>query len=200
MNDATLALHGLAIKKHGGPAEVAAITGLAEDAARRHLEDAEARGRVSRAGEAFVLTPAAGMALRSGYSRDFAAQRDDPDMTRAYEAFEVVNNELKRLITEWQTIEVGGERVPNDHSDAEHDARVVDRLGDLHDRAEPVLDRLAAGLPRLAAYKDLLLAALERAEDGAREWVSDAKIPSYHTVWFELHEDLLRVLGREREE
>jgi len=25
-------------------------------------------------------------------------------------------------------------------------------------------------------------------------------VDSYHTVWFELHEDLLRILGREREE
>jgi hypothetical protein len=30
--------------------------------------------------------------------------------------------------------------------------------------------------------------------------VSDARTPSYHTVWFELHEDLLRVLDRERDE
>jgi hypothetical protein len=42
--------------------------------------------------------------------------------------------------------------------------------------------------------------ALEKAEDGATEWVSDAKIESYHTLWFELHEDLLRLMRREREE
>ncbi len=42
--------------------------------------------------------------------------------------------------------------------------------------------------------------ALERAEGGAIEWVSDARILSYHTVWFELHEDLLRILGRQRSE
>ena len=42
--------------------------------------------------------------------------------------------------------------------------------------------------------------ALEKAEDGAIEWVSDAKIESYHTLWFELHEDLLRLMRREREE
>ncbi|MFP4406785.1 hypothetical protein, partial [Rhodosalinus sp.] len=72
--------------------------------------------------------------------------------------------------------------------------------GDLHEKAEPVLDRLIAHVPRLKVYKDMLLQALERAEDGAVEWVSDARIMSYHTVWFELHEDLLRILGRERVE
>jgi hypothetical protein len=34
----------------------------------------------------------------------------------------------------------------------------------------------------------------------AIEWISDAKIESYHTLWFELHEDLLRLMRREREE
>jgi hypothetical protein len=43
-------------------------------------------------------------------------------------------------------------------------------------------------------------AALEKAEDGEIAWVSDAKIESYHTLWFELHEDLLRLMRRERAE
>ena len=49
-------------------------------------------------------------------------------------------------------------------------------------------------------YREKLGAALEKAEDGAIPWVSDAKIESYHTVWFELHEDLLQLMGRERNE
>jgi hypothetical protein len=59
---------------------------------------------------------------------------------------------------------------------------------------------MIAVLPRLGIYARKLQAALEHAEDGAIEWVSDARIESYHTVWFEMHEDLLRVLGRERQE
>ena len=42
--------------------------------------------------------------------------------------------------------------------------------------------------------------SLEKAEDGAIEWVSDARIESYHTLWFELHEELLRIVGRQRSE
>jgi hypothetical protein len=30
--------------------------------------------------------------------------------------------------------------------------------------------------------------------------VSSPKIESYHTLWFELHEDLLRLLGKRRSE
>ena len=51
-----------------------------------------------------------------------------------------------------------------------------------------------------AFYPLDLFLALERAEDGAIEWVSDAKIESYHTLWFALHEDLLCMLGRARQE
>ena len=60
--------------------------------------------------------------------------------------------------------------------------------------------RLARHLKRLGIYGDLLLSALEKAEDGETAWVSDAQLASYHTVWFEMHEDLLRILGRVREE
>jgi len=77
---------------------------------------------------------------------------------------------------------------------------VIDRLGDLHERFEPILRGLVSGAPRLRYYADALGKALDMAEDGAIEWVSDVRIDSYHTVWFELHEDLLRLVGRQREE
>ncbi len=54
--------------------------------------------------------------------------------------------------------------------------------------------------PRLGGYRDKLLSALEAAKDGEHEWVSDVHRDSYHTVRFELHENLLRMMAREREE
>ena len=33
---------------------------------------------------------------------------------------------------------------------------------------------------------------------GDTDWFTKPMIPSYHTVWFELHEDLLATLGIER--
>ena len=121
-------------------------------------------------------------------------------LVAAYERFEVINRELKALITAWQTLEVGGKRVPNDHSDSAYDERILDRLATLHERAESVIDGLAKRLPRLARYATRLGVAQERAENGEVEWVSGIRCDSYHTVWFEMHEDLLRLLGRQREE
>ena len=164
------------------------------------LEVALETGRAAKTGEKYMLTAPAQMALRAEYSRVYANERENEKLIKAYEAFEFVNTELKQLITDWQTIEIGGEKISNDHSNSDYDDKIIDRLAGLHERYEPIHNRMTAELPRLKAYKDSLLQALEKAEDGEIEWVSDAKIPSYHTVWFEMHEDLLRVLGREREE
>jgi hypothetical protein len=200
MSDMHLALHGLAIKKHANPKDVAEIVGLDTASVEALLAEAEGRGRVAKAGGKFMLTAPAQMALRCEYSRVYAEQRMSSAMNAAYDDFEKVNAQLKQLITDWQTLEIGGGKVANDHSNKAYDEKILDRLGNLHERAEPILARMASELPRLRVYPTMLTTALERAEDGAIEWVSDARIASYHTVWFEMHEDLLRVLGRERDE
>jgi hypothetical protein len=94
---------------------------------------------------------------------------------------------------------VGG-RIANDHSDADYDRAIVDRLGDLHERALKNLDRFAELEARLAQYSRRLESAYDKVLAGDTDFVSGARVDSYHTVWFELHEDLLRMLGREREE
>jgi hypothetical protein len=60
---------------------------------------------------------------------------------------------------------------------------------------------LAEIMERFARYGSRLTEARARAEAGEHAWLTGALIDSYHTVWFELHEDLLATLGiaRERE-
>ena len=141
------------------------------------------------------LDAAGRLALQSDYSRVYADIRDDDGFVAANTRFETINRDLKALITDWQTVAVGGTRIANDHHDLDYDARIVDRLGGLHDRAEPVLALLAAGVPGLGYYGKSLGDALDRVEGGDTAWISDATIESYHTLWFELHEDLIRILG-----
>jgi hypothetical protein len=200
VSDTHLVMHGLAIKKHATPEAVAGIVGLDVSDVRAALDKLVEAKRVVEARGKYLLAPAARMALDADYSRLYEDVRANPDFAAGYESFERLNRSLKQLITEWQTIEVRGEGVPNDHSDKGYDDKIINRLGDLHERAEAAVDRLARALPRFSIYRDKLGAALEKAEDGAIEWVSDAKIESYHTLWFELHEDLLRLMRREREE
>jgi len=200
MNEAHLVMHGLAIKKHATPEAVAGILGMEVETVRTTLAQLVEGKRVVEAQGKYMLAPAARMALDSDYSRLYEEARGDSSFRDGYNEFERLNTTLKQLITEWQTIEVRGQRVPNDHGDTDHDDKIIDRLGELHERAEAALVKLARVLPRFSAYRDKLAAALERAEDGDIAWVSDAKIESYHTLWFELHEDLLRLMRREREE
>ena len=73
------------------------------------------------------------MLLDSDYSRFYEGVRGNPAFQAGYAAFERLNVMLKQLITDWQTIPVRGERVPNDHSDKDYDSKIVDPLGELHE-------------------------------------------------------------------
>jgi hypothetical protein len=195
-----LVMHGLAIKKHASAEDVASVLGLDPDQVRETLAKLVAVKRAVEVKGRYLLSPAARMLLEADYSRYYEAERAHPAFQAGYAGFERLNTVLKQLITDWQTIPVRGERVPNDHDDKDYDAKIVDRLGDLHERVEPMINQLATALPRMKIYGEKLAAALEKAEKGEFAWVSDAKIESYHTVWFELHEDLLRLMRRERTE
>ncbi|MGE5407228.1 MAG: hypothetical protein ACM3NV_01300 [Syntrophothermus sp.] len=196
-----LALHGLAVKKAGSPAAVAAVLGADEGEIESALEAAVAAGRAAGAKGTFMVAPAGREWLDERYPEVYAELRANPAATEAYERFERINRELLSLFTDWQMMpSAGGERVPNDHSDADYDHAVIDRLGAQHERAERVLDGFAELEPRLGVYKTRLDDAYDKVLAGEIDWVSGARIDSYHTVWFELHEDLLRMLGREREE
>ncbi len=200
MNETHLVLHGLAIKKHATPEAVAGVLGLDVNVVRATLGKLVETKRVVEAQGKYLLAPAARMALDMEYAPLYEDLRANAAFASGYEDFERLNTTLKQLITEWQTVDVRGHRVPNDHGNKDYDDRLIDRLGNLHERAELALDRLASALPRFSIYRDKLGAALEKAENGEIAWVSDAKIESYHTLWFELHEDLLRLMRRERDE
>jgi hypothetical protein len=198
MNRLTEILHGVAVKKYATIAEIASVTGVDADQVRGFAEKATAGGRLQFNGDKYLLTPLAQVALRFDYSRQFDAVRSDSAFRIAYERFETINTDLKSLITRWQTIDTRGARVANDHSDREYDMEIIADLGDINDRVEGLLRTFESALPRFAYYRVNLNAALEKAEAGAPEWVSSARVLSYHTLWFELHEDLLRILDKRR--
>lgn len=114
---------------------------------------------------------------------------------RAYERFLPLNLELLRVCNDWQ-VRAGG--VPNDHRDAQYDWSVLDRLHALDERVGPVVSRLGRAVERFADYRPRLRAALARVDDGDTEWLTSPRIDSYHTVWMQMHEDLLLAIGGDR--
>jgi hypothetical protein len=123
--------------------------------------------------------------------------REEADCARVYEAFLPLNRAVLQVCTDWQ-VRPGG--ALNDHEDAAYDWSVIGRLEALDDRAGPLLGRLGHVEDRFARYRDRLRNARRRVADGERDWLTSPRVESYHTVWMELHEDLLAALGLAREE
>lgn len=123
-----------------------------------------------------------------------------PHIEQCYQQFLGLNTQLLGICSDWQVLRRDGVEVVNDHSDPVHDRSVMIRLA-LVDRAvQPVTRRMGASLERLSTYGARLSDARRRVESGRTEWFTKPGIDSYHTVWFELHEDLLATLGRRRTE
>ena len=196
-----LVLHAIRLR---GPAS------LAELASRFSLEPAHVRSTLEtlREGELAKLYEGrlAGWMLtsagRAEGERLLAEQLDRTALrgvvTAFYQQFLVMNPELLSICTDWQVRVVGQEEVLNDHLDAARDAVVLNRLAQLHHGVLPLLQQLAAGLERFEGYSSRLGYAHERIGIGQTEWLTGPRIDSYHTVWFELHEDFLATLGRQR--
>ncbi len=117
-----------------------------------------------------------------------------------YETFLPINDEVKQVVTDWQMRVVDGQMVLNDHADPCHDDNVIARLHDVDAKAAPALESLTSALPRFDLYSRRLQRALAEIRDGDHTMVAAPIKDSYHTVWFELHEDLILLSGRERTE
>jgi hypothetical protein len=101
----------------------------------------------------------------------------------AFDRFSALNQGVIRACSDWQ---------------AEGGWKVVDRLSALDDKVGPVLRTLGEQVPRYARYRPLLRHARTRIEQGDGDWFVAPTIDSYHTVWMQLHEDMLVGLGRDR--
>ncbi len=124
---------------------------------------------------------------------------DPAAMTAAYNDFRAVNGDFKSLVTDWQ-VKGGPQGHPNTHDDADYDAAVLARLDGVHARVLPIITAAASQLPRLGAYSTKLVVALDKIKGGDTAWLARPLVDSYHTVWFELHEELIVAAGLTREE
>jgi pyruvate,orthophosphate dikinase len=130
-----------------------------------------------------------------------AAERESADPAQVdalHERFGPVNRAFKTLMNDWQVKTVDGQQVPNDHADEAYDRAVLDRLERVHDDLAGILSGLVAEAPRFERYPERFDRALQRVRQGEHRYLGAPLIDSYHTVWFELHEDLIRLAGRNR--
>jgi pyruvate,orthophosphate dikinase len=55
-------------------------------------------------------------------------------------------------------------------------------------------------VPRFGQYLARFDRAMAAVDAGDARFVASPRVDSYHSVWFELHEDLIRLAGRTRED
>ncbi len=115
-----------------------------------------------------------------------------------YQAFTPINQDYKKSVSSWQIKTVGESAEPNDHKDAEYDQRVLTEMFKDHDSLKYLIATQLASCPLLRAYARRLEIAYAHVSAGHNQFVTGALIDSYHTVWFEFHEALIRMSGRDR--
>ena len=196
-----MVMHGLRLKGFAEAAAVAEVVAVPEAETKAMLDQLVGEqlasyrdGRLS----GFTLTPAG----RAQHARLLSEELDTHGVRdavhAAYARFLRHNGDLLAVCTAWQLREDDGPSTINDHSDPAYDAKVIDQLAGVHANVEPICGELAASLARFANYGPRLTEALVRIQAGDIDWFTKPMIASYHTIWFELHEDLLATLGIER--
>ena len=184
MSDTTELLHELRLR-----GMMPAVDGPAADAL-------VADGLAARKGQFLTLTPQ-GREVHDRDARLTEGSDEEGVAQHTYDVFMPMNQELLQICTDWQ-LRPGN--VPNDHTDVQYDWGVIDRCKALDERAGPVVRHLGKSVERFAVYRPRLRDALRKVEDGEHDWLVSPRIDSYHTVWMQLHQDLLLALGINRED
>jgi hypothetical protein len=192
--DELLVLRALRLKGRADGAALAAATGLGADQAGEIATKLVSGGDAREVRDNFMLLPGGRERLNTLLEQERAGVDTDA-VAGVYEEFTGVNGDFKQLASDWQLRD--GE--PNGHDDVAYDQGVIDRLPGIDERVQPIVARAVALAPRLAPYPGRLTSAREKVGAGDSTWLLKPLIDSYHTVWFELHEELIGLAGLSRE-
>jgi len=187
-------LRMVAIKGRVSADIVAGSLGVEAPAVQAELDAFTERELVKSTPMGYGITPAGRTRCTDLVDAEHRAT-DQAAVAAIYQNFCDHNKELKAVITDWQT---RGPNRLNDHSDDDYDRAVLDRLLALHQEVLPLLDQIGEVATRLSHYKPRLQRAADAVAAGDHTYVSRPILDSYHTVWFELHEDLIGLAGLTR--
>jgi hypothetical protein len=198
-----LTLHAIRLKGMADDAEVAARFGLDLTLARELMLDFQAFGWITRVefvGTAgWTLTESGRSENERQLAHELAATNSNSSIHDAYLSFLPHNDRLLRACTDWQLRPSGADPLAvNEHTDNEWDQRVLTTLSALREEIRTICQELGHRLARFRGYDDRFTAALARVEQGELTWVARPRVDSCHTVWMELHEDLIATLGIRR--
>ncbi|MGH1490328.1 MAG: transcriptional regulator [Acidimicrobiales bacterium] len=138
---------------------------------------------------------------RREHDRLLAAELDSvnrrADMEAVYREFLDLNRQMLEICTRWQVTDQENQ-VLNDHLNEAYDQAVIAELKEIDFAVQPMCAVLGSWFGRFSSYGPRFSLALKKLSEGHNDWFTKPTIDSYHTVWFELHEDLLVTLGIDR--
>jgi hypothetical protein len=141
-------------------------------------------------GEFVLLTPKGDAELTAGLRRSAAG--DVAGLARFFTAFAEMDLELKQLATDWQSLR------PRVADDPDALMGVIERWAALDGRLREAVAGSSAANRLLAAYLPPLEAARSAFDGGDWNMFTGVGEDSYHSIWYLMHETLLRALARER--
>ena len=198
-----LTLHAVRLKGMADDTEVAARFELDTTFVHELLLDFQAFGWITRVefvGTAgWTLTESGRSENERQLAHELSATDSNSSIRHAYLSFLPYNDRLLRACTDWQLRPTGADPLAvNDHTDEEWDQRVLSTLAALSKELRTICGELGRRLVRFHGYDDRFTDALARVWRGDLSWVARPRVDSCHTVWMELHEDLVATLGIRR--
>lgn len=178
-------LNAIYLRKMATSSHVAEVTGRPQDEVEHALRRMLEAGAVLDLGGQFLLEPPGTALVLDYYARTYAPARGDPSVVAWYEAFETVNTNFIKAVSDWQAVE--------------GDERARSRMTRIVERMIRSLGDIAAIVPRYRRYADRFRRAMTLADQGTQAFICNPTVDSMHNIWFEFHEDILAVLGRPRD-
>ena len=194
--DAFAVVRALALLGFASVERVATAVAVSLDAVGKILE-ALPQTHIGKAPRGLHVTPEG----RAWLAGQLKAERDRIDRgaaERLYQQFMALDTRFKQLVTDWQIKTIDSKRLPNDHADAAYDGAIRDRLAEFHQATAVMLPDILAVTSRLKPFATRFARAANAIASGDGTMIASPLKDSYHTIWFELHEELIHLAGRDR--
>ncbi|GEL26913.1 hypothetical protein PSU4_58670 [Pseudonocardia sulfidoxydans NBRC 16205] len=181
-----LVLNSLYLKKMTSVCGLADIAGLSVGEVQPLVGRFTAQNWVMDLGDELVIQPGGMVEVESYYREVFTDPALQDGIAQWYRRFETVNTRFIKLVSDWQQ--------------SDGDAKVLDRIVSTVERLINSIGEVTHLVPRYSGYVRRFERSIAKVDRGDLDFVCTPTVDSVHNIWFELHEDALLLLGKERTE
>lgn len=188
MDSTTAILHYLSMEGLAETDQIAEDLDLSRAQIEEVLEDLNQKELVEH--EGFWYLNDAGESHLNELLRDRFSPEAITELETRYSDFESLDIEFKDLANAWQNSKT------NDEQQA-----LIEDLEAFHSETRGFFEEFSDEIfDEYRRYLEELDTALQRLNTGDSDYFTGTEVDSYHTVWFRLHDDLMRTLDKDRDE